>query len=528
MAGSLAAVSLAFALLALLGLPLPASAAGLTPREEAGRKIYREGVSPSGAPLQALVGPHSTPLEGKSVPCGSCHGNDGLGRPEGGVNPPAITWRELTKRYGHRHENGRQHGPFDQKTFAEALTFGTDPAGNKLDPSMPRYVMSHKDIADLIAYLKKIETDYDPGISADRLRIGTLLPARGRLAELGRVVAGVMQAYVDDINARGGIFGRRIELVRAEFSDDPGAAVAAAERLLRKENVFALVGPFSVGIENELSRLAEETRVPVVGPFTLLPEGTLAVNRYTFYIMPGLREQAMALARFAISGLGLQDPGVGIIYPAAPGYEDVVVAVEEVLKEQKWEKLARAPYEAGRPPEARLVAELQQKGVQVLLFLGSDGDLAALGTLVRDAIWSPYLLAPGTKVARAAAALPVTFGERVFLAYPSLPQDITAGGAAALAELERKGKVGPRHQPAQVSAYASLQVLEEGLKRAGRDLSRVKLADSLENLYSFESGVTPTISFGPNRRVGVFGAHIVRVDLTNHSFRPLGRFVRLD
>lgn len=522
------AVFRALALLVLLAVPLLGAAAGLTPQEEAGRTIYREGVSPSGKPLQALVGPHSTEMEGKSVPCGNCHGNDGLGRPEGGVKPPAITWRELTKRYGHRHESGRQHGAFDSKTFAEALTFGTDPAGNKLDPSMPRYVMSHQDIGDLVAYLKKIETDYDPGVSADRLRIGTLLPTRGRMGELGQVVGGVMQAYVEEINAKGGIFGRRVELVKAEFPDDPKAAVAAAERLMRKDNVFALVGPFSMGIETDLSRLAEESHMPVVGPFTLLPEGTLAVNRYTYYITPGLREQAMALAKFGASGLGMQNAAVGIIYPSAPGYEEVVESVEEVLKEQKWDRAVRAPYEPGQAPDARLVADLQQKGVQVLLFLGGESELNALGTLVRDAIWSPYLLAPGPKVARSAIALPTTFGERVFLAFPSLPQDVTQAGATALAELEKKGKVGNRHQPAQISAYASMQVLEEGLKRAGRDLSRARLADSLENLYSFESGVTPTISFGPNRRVGVFGAHIVRVNLTTHSFQPLGKFVRLD
>jgi ABC-type branched-subunit amino acid transport system substrate-binding protein len=333
---------------------------------------------------------------------------------------------------------------------------------------------------------------------------------------------------VEEINAKGGIFGRRIELVTAEFPEDPGAAVAAAERLMRRENVFALVGPFSMGIEKDLSRIAEEAHVPVVGPFTLLPEGTLTVNRYTYYIMPGLREQAMVLAKFAASGLGLQNAGVGIVHPSVPGYAEVAEAVEEVLKEQKWDNLVRAPYDAGRPPDARLVADLQQKGVQVLLFLGSDSELTALGALVRDAIWSPWLLAPGSKVARSATVLPTTFGERVFLAFPTLPQDVTQAGATALAELEKKGKVGNRHQPAQISAYASMLVLEEGLKRAGRDLSRVRLADSLESLYSFESGVTPTISFGPNRRVGVYGAHIVRVNLSTHSFQPLGAFVRLD
>ncbi|HSD59240.1 MAG TPA: hypothetical protein VLC55_00095, partial [Burkholderiales bacterium] len=71
---------------------LPALAAGtLTPQEEAGRKIFREGVSPSGAPLNALVGPQSTPMAGNTLPCANCHGNDGSGRPEGGVRPPNIT-----------------------------------------------------------------------------------------------------------------------------------------------------------------------------------------------------------------------------------------------------------------------------------------------------------------------------------------------------------------------------------------------------------------------------------------------------
>ena len=71
-------------------------------------------------------------------------------------------------------------------------------------------------------------------------------------------------------------------------------------------------------------------------------------------------------------------------------------------------------------------------------------------------------------------------------------------------------------------------VLEEGLKRAGSDVSRAKLAASLEKLFRFESRVTPTISYGPNRRVGALGAHIVTVDLGSHRFRPTGHYMRLD
>ena len=508
--------------------PALAMAGQLTPQEEAGRRIFREGESPSGAPLQALVGPQSTPLPGTSLPCASCHGEDGLGRPEGGVIPPNITWRELSKPYGHRHESGREHPPFDDKSFAGVLTFGTDPAGNKLDPSMPRYVMSYQDMSDLVAYLKKIDRDFDPGISADSLRIGTLVPKAGRMADLGRVVSGLIQIFVAEINAKGGIYGRKLELVGADFADDPKLAVANAERLVREQDVFALVSPFTVGVEAEISRLAEEAGIPVVGPFTVLPDSTLAINRYTFYLLPGLREQAMALAKYAATELSLQNPTVGIVYPEIEGYGEVVDAVEQQFRELKWDKVLRAGYPPGRMPQARALGELHQKGTEVILFLGADNELADLGIQIRDLIWSPYLLAPGPKVARSAVALPSTFGERVLLAFPTGPGDVTQRGAAALADLEKKAGVGTRHVPAQVSTYASLLVLEEGLKRAGRSLSRAKFAESLEKLFSFESGVTPSISYGPNRRGGVLGSHIVRVNLTTHSFQPTGKFVRID
>jgi hypothetical protein len=105
--------------------------------EAAGRRLYLEGVRPSGEPLRALVGFGQTPLSGQAVACGNCHGADGQGRPEGGVLPLAIGWEELTKPYGHAHAS-RRHGAFDERSFARAVNEGLDPAGNRLDWPMPK------------------------------------------------------------------------------------------------------------------------------------------------------------------------------------------------------------------------------------------------------------------------------------------------------------------------------------------------------------------------------------------------------
>jgi hypothetical protein len=57
----------------------------------------------------------------------------------------------------------------------------------------------------------------------------------------------------------------------------------------------------------------------------------------------------------------------------------------------------------------------------------------------------------------------------------------------------------------------------EGLRRAGRELSRTRLVEGIEQLYNFDTGVTPPLTFGPNRRIGALGAHIVTVDLERDS-----------
>ena len=72
-----------------------------------------------------------------------------------------------------------------------------------------------------------------------------------------------------------------------------------------------------------------------------------------------------------------------------------------------------------------------------------------------------------------------------------------------------------------MSAYAAAQVLVEGLKRGGRDLSREKLIAALEGLYEFESGVTPALTYNPNRRIGALGAYIVSLDLNKKQFVPV-------
>ena len=176
---------------------------GLSPEEKRGKAFYLRGESSSGQEITAMMGEIEVPAT--TLTCAGCHGARGEGKTEGGVTAGNMTWSHLTKPYGHTHEGGRKHPAFSETSFVRMVTAGVDPAGNKLSVAMPTYRMPLQDMSDLIAYLKRIETDLDPGVSETSIVIGTLLPDRNALTGLAESMENVLQAYFDEVNSHGGV-----------------------------------------------------------------------------------------------------------------------------------------------------------------------------------------------------------------------------------------------------------------------------------------------------------------------------------
>lgn len=154
----------------------------LSDAERRGKEIYLRGTSSSGSEIVGRIGEVEVP--GSTVSCSGCHGARGEGKTEGGVTAGNLTWSNLVKPYGHEHPTDRKHGPFNESSFIRAVVNGIDSNGNDLLVAMPRYKLSAADVADLISYLKRVDSDLDPGITESNIRIGLLLPSQGVLADL--------------------------------------------------------------------------------------------------------------------------------------------------------------------------------------------------------------------------------------------------------------------------------------------------------------------------------------------------------
>src|SRR5215831_17606995 len=190
----------------------PSDDGGLTAQEQRGREIYLRGTSPSGKITSAVMGNGGAEIPASSLACANCHGREGLGKNEGGVSPSNLTWDSLTRPYPVTAPSGRTHSAYDESLFKRAITMGFDPGGNQLQVAMPRYRMSLDDVADLIAYIKKLGKSTDPGLTETTIQVGTVVPAQGPLSEMGKALSSVLKAYFEELNAQGGIFGRKVEL----------------------------------------------------------------------------------------------------------------------------------------------------------------------------------------------------------------------------------------------------------------------------------------------------------------------------
>jgi ABC-type branched-subunit amino acid transport system substrate-binding protein len=490
--------------------------------EQAGKRLYDDGLDRSGRPIEARVAGSATPLKGKALACGNCHGEDGRGRPESGVDPGDVTWTDLTKPYGHAHANNRRHGPYDRRSFIRAMHDGVDPAGNPLEPAMPRYDLDDASLDALIAYLKRLDRQTDAGITDTTLRIGTVLPASGRLADTGRAVQRVLQGHLDGVNARGGVHGRQLQLVVAPAGEDDAAARAALDRLLVKEPVLALLAPLTARHERAFATAAEQSRVPLVGPLTLFPESASASSTYVFHLLPGVPELAEALAVRMHPVLALSGRPIVLLHAPGADGQAAAQAVEAHLKARGYSALFLEP--AG-PPEG-LAQRLQQREANAVIVLSPGAGLTAIVRAAAAAGVRPHWLIPAPFVPSDILEWPPELDGRVMLAYPTLPADHTPAGTSALAAAAG-GEPTRGHLAMQGAALAASMVLVEGLSRAGRDLSRQKLLAALESLQGFDTGLMPPIRYNADRRIGSYGAFAVKVDLANRKFQPSPDFIRL-
>lgn len=520
-------ILVAFACMAWLVFSRPAPAQdgdGLLPQERRGKQIYLKGES-AGGEIKALLG-DDIELSATAFPCANCHGLKGEGSREGGLQPPPLAWEALTAP-AQSALTRQARAPYDEGSLLRAITSGTSSSGAALHPGMPRFRMTAEQMADLIAYLKKLgkAADSDPGLTDTTIKVGAALPLSGPLAKIGEDVKAALEAYFAEVNRQGGVYGRRFELAVADSRGDAAGTVEATHRLVEQNGVFALVGSFEPADGDAVNEFLRQREIPLVGPVTLSPPQAVVPNPSVFYLLPSFADQSRSLVDF----IKLQ-PGdwatkrLAVVYAESRLNRDALSGVEAQAKLYSMAVVVEQGYRAGQLAPGQMVRSLAEKQPDAIFFFGSGEDLLAFAAEADRVHLGVGWLSSAMMIGRAAFSLPPAVAAKTYLAYSaSLPGRDDFGEFLSL--MQRSG-VALRSTAFQAVAYAAAKILAEAVGACGKRFGRADLIRALEQLHDYPTGVIAPVTFGPNRRTGATGSYVVQADQEKKQYVPVsGRLV---
>jgi branched-chain amino acid transport system substrate-binding protein len=116
----------------------------------------------------------------------------------------------------------------------------------------------------------------------ETVKIGVVQPLTGPVAYDGNIYANTVKMLVEDMNAKGGVLGRKIELVIEDGACNPAQSVNAAEKLVVRDKVVALLGAFCSTSTAAMMEVARKHKVPHITGISTAAQLTEQNNAYFF------------------------------------------------------------------------------------------------------------------------------------------------------------------------------------------------------------------------------------------------------
>ena len=334
----------------------------------------------------------------------------------------------------------------------------------------------------------------ETGISDGSIVIGQSAPLSGPAQELGIEMKLGAQLYFDHINNQGGVNGRKIELRSLDDGYEPDRATANTRQLIEKDGVFALFG--YVGTPTSLAALqvSNPAKVPFVGAFTGTEALRTPFNRLVFNIRAGYVDETEKIVEQFTS---LSVKNIAVFYQNDAYGKAGLAGMEKAMGTRGLKLAATGTVERNSSNVAAAVAAIAAAKPDMVAMISTYKSCAAFIKAMRAA-GSPSLFYTVSFVgSRALAAELGAAGAGVGISQVvPFPWTGTVPVVREYQKLLSKSGAGRDVSFTSLEGFIAAKVFVEGLKRAGRDLTRDRFISAMETLQNFDSGGF-FVNFGP-------------------------------
>jgi branched-chain amino acid transport system substrate-binding protein len=373
-----------------------------------------------------------------------------------------------------------------------------------------------------------------PGITESEIKIGATFPFSGPASPLSNTGKGLI-AYVNAVNERGGVNGRKINLITYDDAYSPPKSVEQTRKLIESDEVAFLFSPLGTPGLSATVKYVNAKKVPhlfvVSGAtkFTNFAEFPMTTTGLVSYNTEG-RIYAKYITRER------PNAKIAILYQNDDLGKDFVIAFKEYFKDDFDKKVVTSPYEVTEPTiDSRIVA-LKSSGAEALFVAGTPKFAAQAIKKVKEIGWSPLFLINYVSSSVSSTIVPAGVENAVGIVAATVTKDPNdtrwaddAGVKWYRAHFEKYlagADIGDNNY-----LYGTQQglILEQVLKQCGNDLSReniVKQARSLKNLAlpTLMPGIV--VNTGPDNSMALTQLRLQR--WTGSTWEPFGDVLSAD
>lgn len=348
----------------------------------------------------------------------------------------------------------------------------------------------------------------EDALSGKHITIGTSLALSGPLANAGGEHVNAMQAAFASINKAGGVHGRELRLLNKDDGYQAAKTAANVKQMVDDNTAFALMSVMGTPNTGAILPMVEKVGIPLLGPITGAASLRKAEHRFVFHLRPSYTDEVQRLVQQLVS-MGLED--IAVVYLDNPFGKEVLGNVQNTLQANKLKAVSTYALAVDGSNAAQVAQQvLDNKAGAVFMGTTGTGSTDFVIALRNKSTSLPVI------------GLSVTFTERVRLGkyltglavaqvFPSERATKFAVVRNYLASMEAAKLSNPAGLG--MESWINAQIMAEGLRRAGRDVTRDKLRSALTSIHSFEVGEV-LVNFGANGpyvgtssvKLGIFGA----------------------
>ncbi|MDO8768816.1 MAG: ABC transporter substrate-binding protein [Burkholderiaceae bacterium] len=347
-------------------------------------------------------------------------------------------------------------------------------------------------LAALVLVYSSCVAQAENGVTDREILIGQFAAISGPSAQLGLRMQLGMQAYFSAINAQGGVNGRAIKLVTRDDGYEPEKAAAAVKALIHEDRVFALAG--SVGTPTGLAALPilSEEQVPLVGMFTGAQALREPFNRNVFHVRASYFDETERIVQH-LTTLGIKK--IAVFYQNDAYGKAGLEGVTRALGKRQLKSVSTATVERNTVDVAAAVETLVKSEPEAIVQIGAYKACAALIKQARAKGYGGQFFNVSFVGSRALADELGDAGQGVVISQV-VPFPFAQGIPIVREYQLRMTEAGQKDFDfSSLEGYLTARVLVEGIRRAGKNLSRDALIAGLESMHDVNLGGF-TITYG--------------------------------